>query len=115
MMIILQAGGFTHGGVNFDAKIRRNSTDIEDLFIAHISGMDAFARAAIAAEKILTKSQIPALKKARYASFDSGDGKAYEEGKLSLADLHRIAHAQGEPAPKSGKQELYESILLQNI
>ncbi len=115
MMIILQSGGFTHGGVNFDAKIRRNSTDIEDLFIAHISGMDAFARAAIAAEKILTKSRIPELKKARYASFDSGDGKAYEEGKLSLTDLHRIAHAQGEPAPKSGKQELYESILLQNI
>ena len=94
---------------------RGTSTDIEDIFIAHITGMDAFARAAIAAEKILTRSKLPALKKARYASFDSGDGKAYEEGKLSLADLHRIAHAQGEPAVKSGKQELYENIILQNI
>lgn len=115
MMIIMQAGGFTHGGVNFDAKIRRNSTDIEDLFIAHISGMDAFARAAIAAEKVLNKSQLPALKKARYASFDSGAGRDYELGKLSLADLHRIAHEQGEVTAKSGKQELYESILLQSI
>jgi xylose isomerase len=115
MMIIMQAGGFTHGGVNFDAKIRRNSTDIEDLFIAHVSGMDAFARATIAAEKVLTKSAIPALKKARYASFDSGFGQDYELGKLSLNDLHRIAHTQGECIPKSGKQELFESILLQSI
>jgi len=115
MMVIFQAGGFSHGGINFDAKIRRNSTDIEDLFIAHVQGMDAFARAALAAEAILTDSEIPALKKARYASFDGGDGKAYEEGKLGLLDLHRIAHAQGEVVPASGKQELYESILLRHI
>ena len=73
------------------------------------------APAALAAEEILTKSEIPGLKKARYASFDSGDGKAYEEGKLGLLDLHRIAHAQGEVVPASGKQELYESILLRHI
>jgi len=115
MMVIIKAGGFTHGGVNFDAKIRRNSTDLDDLFIAHVSGMDAFARAAIAAEKILTKSEIPGLVKARYASFDSGKGKDYEQGKLTLADLHKIAHEQGEVTPKSGKQELYESILLRHI
>ncbi len=115
MMIIMQAGGFSHGGVNFDAKIRRNSTDLEDLFIAHISGMDAFARAAIAAENVLTKSEIPGLRKSRYASFDSGSGKDYEDGKLTLADLHRIAHEQREPTPASGKQELYESILLRHV
>lgn len=115
MTIIFQAGGFSNGGINFDAKIRRNSTDIEDLFIAHVAGMDAFARAAIAAEAILTKSEIPAMKKARYASFDSGEGKAYEDGKLSLEDLHKIAHSQGEPTAASGKQELYESILLRHI
>lgn len=114
-LVILQAGGFTHGGINFDAKIRRNSTDLDDLFIAHISGMDAFARAAIAAEKILAKSEIPALRKARYASFDNGQGKAFEDGKLGLIDLHKIAHEQGEITPASGKQELYESILLRHI
>ncbi len=115
MMVILKAGGFTHGGVNFDAKIRRNSTDLDDLFIAHVSGMDAFARAAIAAEKVLNKSEIPGLVKTRYASFDAGQGQAYEQGKLTLADLHKIAHEQGEVTPKSGKQELYESILLRHI
>jgi len=111
----MQAGGFSNGGVNFDAKIRRNSTDADDLFIAHISGMDAFARAAIAAEAILTKSEIPAMKRARYASFDGGNGLAYAEGKLSLTDLHRIALEQREPTAASGKQELYESILLRHI
>lgn len=115
MMVIFKAGGFTNGGVNFDAKIRRNSTDLEDLFIAHVQGMDAFARAAIAAEKILTKSEIPGLLKARYASFDSGKGKDFETGKLGLADLHKIALEQGEITPASGKQELYESILLRHI
>ena len=115
MTIIMQAGGFSNGGVNFDAKIRRNSTDADDLFIAHISGMDAFARAAIAAEAILTKSEIPAMKRARYASFDGGNGLAYAEGKLSLTDLHRIALEQREPTAASGKQELYESILLRHI
>ena len=115
MMVIFQAGGFSHGGINFDAKIRRNSTDIEDLFIAHVAGMDAFARAALAAEAVLTRSEIPALRKARYASFDSGEGKSFEQGSLTLEDLHRIAHAQGEVTPASGKQELYESILLRHI
>ncbi|MBB5350970.1 xylose isomerase [Haloferula luteola] len=115
MMVIFGSGGFSHGGINFDAKIRRNSTDLEDLFIAHISGMDAFARAAMAAEALLTKSAMPAMRKARYATFDEGEGRAFEEGKLSLEDLHRIAHEQGEPVPASGKQELYESLLLRHI
>ncbi|MDR2676047.1 MAG: xylose isomerase [Opitutaceae bacterium] len=115
MAVILQAGGLRHGGINFDAKLRRNSTDIEDLFIAHIAGMDAFARAAIAAEKLLNESPLPAMKKQRYATFDTGAGRDYEQGRLTLADLHRIAHGQGEVAPRSGKQELCESILLRYI
>lgn len=114
MSIILQFGGFTHGGINFDAKIRRNSTDIEDLFIAHISGMDAFARAILAAEKVL-RSEIPELRKKRYSTFDGGAGLDFAQGKLSLTDLHRIAHEQGDVVPQSGKQELYESILLRHI
>ncbi|MDE3084768.1 MAG: xylose isomerase, partial [Verrucomicrobiota bacterium] len=115
MMIILQAGGFTHGGINFDAKLRRNSTDPEDLFIAHIASMDAFARAALAAEKILTESPLPSIKKERYASFEKENGLAFAQGRLSLEDLRRLALQQSEPALTSGKQELYESILLRYI
>jgi len=111
MLVIIEAGGFTTGGVNFDAKVRRNSTDLEDIFIAHIAGMDAFARAALVANDILTKSPYKKMRADRYASFDSGDGKAYEDGKLSLEDLRNIAHKVGEPKLTSGKQELYESII----
>ncbi len=115
MLVILEAGGFTTGGVNFDAKTRRNSTDLEDIFIAHISGMDAFARALLVANDVLTKSDYLKLRKERYASFDSGDGKAFEEGKLSLEDLRNLALKNGEPKQISGKQELYEAILNQYI
>jgi xylose isomerase len=111
MLVILQAGGLQGGGVNFDAKIRRNSTDIEDIFIAHISGMDVFARALIAADKVLTGTQLPALKAKRYSSFDSGDGARFEAGKLSLEELAAIGSNGGEPALISGKQELYEAII----
>src|SRR5690606_17093646 len=99
------------GGVNFDAKTRRNSTDLEDIFIAHVAGMDAFARAAVIADKILAKSQIPALRKQRYASFDSGDGAAFEKGELSLEKLYEIGKSAGEPKPISAKQERYEQII----
>jgi xylose isomerase len=115
MLVILQAGGFTTGGINFDAKTRRNSTDLEDIFIAHISGMDAFARALLVANDVLTKSDYLKLRKERYASFDSGDGKAFEEGKLSIEDLRNLALKNGEPEQISGKQELYETILNQYI
>ena len=111
MLIILRAGGFQGGGVNFDAKTRRNSTDLEDIFIAHIAGMDAFARAAVVAEKILSESQLPALKKERYASFDSGDGKRFEDGELTLEGLYEIGKNGGEPKQISGKQERYEQIV----
>lgn len=115
MLVILQAGGFQGGGINFDAKTRRNSTDLADIFYAHIGGMDAFARALIAADAILAQSPYLAMRKERYASFDTGKGREFEEGKLSLQDLHQLAHAAGEPPLRSGKQELFENILNQYV
>ncbi|WP_028787239.1 xylose isomerase [Terrimonas ferruginea] len=111
MLVILEAGGFGGGGINFDAKIRRNSTDAEDIFHAHIGGMDAFARALVIADRVLTDSDYSKLRKARYSSFDNGKGKEFEEGKLSLADLRDYAVKNGEPATISGRQEYLENIL----
>jgi xylose isomerase len=112
MMVILKNGGLQGGGTNFDAKTRRNSTDLEDIFIAHIAGMDVFARALEAAAAVLEKSPYLQMLKERYASFDSGKGKDFEEGKLSLEDLRNYAVSLGkEPDQISGKQELYEAII----
>ena len=111
MMVIQQAGGFTTGGINFDAKTRRNSTDLEDIIIAHISAMDVFARALVVADNILKNSDLLEMRKNRYASFDSGKGAEFESGKLSLEDLREFAKVAGEPALTSGKQELYEQII----
>lgn len=113
MLVILPAGGFKTGGINFDAKTRRNSTDLQDLFIAHITGMDAFARALMIADQILRKSPYLKLRANRYASFDADDGAKFENGKLKLTDLHVLAIQSGEPKQISGKQELYELILSQ--
>ncbi len=115
MLVIIEAGGFRTGGINFDAKTRRNSTDLEDLFIAHIAGMDAFARAFEIANELLTNSVLPIMKKQRYSSFDSGDGARFERGELSLQDLRAIADKTGEPLQISGKQELYEAIINQYL
>ncbi len=115
MLIVLEAGGFAGGGVNFDAKTRRNSTDLEDLFHAHIGGMDAFARAAIVAEKVLAQSPYKQFRKDRYSSFDAGQGKAFEDGKLTLEDLRSFAMENGEPKQYSGKQEWLENIVNQYI
>ena len=114
-LVILEAGGLTTGGTNFDAKTRRNSTDLDDIFLAHISGMDSFARALMAAADILEHSDYKKMRAERYASFDQGDGKKFEEGKLLLEDLRTIALASGEPKQISGKQELYEMIINQYI
>lgn len=111
MLIVLEAGGFKSGGINFDAKIRRNSTDPADLFYAHIGGMDAIARALIIADNILNKSEYKKLREERYASFDKGNGKAFEEGKLTLEDLRNLAAEGGEPAVRSGKQEYFENVI----
>jgi len=111
MLVIIEAGGFGGGGINFDAKIRRNSTDTEDLFHAHIGGMDAFARALIIADNVLQKSGYKKLRTDRYASYDSGKGKEFEKGQLSLTDLRNYAIENGEPATRSGKQEYFENII----
>ena len=111
MMQVIRNGGLGTGGSNFDAKLRRNSTDPEDIFIAHISGMDAMARALLNAAAILEESEIPAMLKERYASFDSGLGKDFEEGKVSLEQLYEYGKQVGEPKATSGKQEKYETIV----
>jgi xylose isomerase len=111
MLVILQAGGFKNGGVNFDAKTRRNSTDLVDIFYAHIGGMDTFARALLTAQEILDNGEYLNLRKERYSSFDSGKGKAFERGQLSLESLRQLAHKNGEPAQISGKQEYYENLI----
>lgn len=115
MLVILEAGGFAGGGINFDAKTRRNSTDLEDIFLAHIGGMDAFARALIVADNILQKSPYRKFRKDRYASFDNGKGKEFEEGRLQLEDLRTFALSNGEPLPRSGKQEWLENLINQYI
>jgi xylose isomerase len=111
MLVILQAGGFKTGGINFDAKTRRNSTDLADIFYAHIGGMDTFARALLAANAILQDGEYLRLRKERYASFDSGKGKQFERGNLSLQDLSKLAHRIGEPEQRSGKQEYFENLI----
>jgi xylose isomerase len=111
MMVILQSGGFKTGGINFDAKVRRNSSDIEDIFIAHISGMDTFAKALVIADKIIKESDYIKMRHKRYESFDAGQGKDFETGKLTLENLREIASGLGEPKTRSGKQELYEQLI----
>lgn len=111
MLIILEGGGFKGGGINFDAKIRRNSTDPADIFYAHIGGVDSFARALITADAILEKSDYKKLRQERYASFDAATAKAFEAGQASLEDLRAFAVANGEPAVRSGRQEYLENII----
>jgi len=111
MLVVLQGGGMQGGGTNFDAKLRRNSTDLEDIFIAHISGMDVMARALEAAAAILEDSPYKKMVADRYASYDSGKGKEFEEGKLSFEEVVAYAKTKGEPKQISGKQELYEAIV----
>ncbi|WP_299246884.1 xylose isomerase [uncultured Aquimarina sp.] len=115
MLVFLKAGGLQGGGVNFDAKIRRNSTDLEDVFLAHIGGADVFARALMTADKIITSSSYEKLRKDRYSSFDTGKGKEFENGTLNLKDLYEIASNNGELSLQSGKQELFENIINQYI
>jgi xylose isomerase len=115
MLVFLKAGGLQGGGINFDAKIRRNSTDIDDIFHAHIGGADTFARALLVADKIISSSSYDALRAKRYSSFDSGKGKGFEDGKLDFKDLYEIAKDNGELDLHSGKQELFENIVNQYI
>ncbi|MBQ9533068.1 MAG: xylose isomerase [Prevotella sp.] len=111
LLEVIRNGGLGNGGMNFDAKLRRNSTDPEDIFIAHISGMDAMARALLSAAAILGESPLPEMKRQRYASFDGGKGKDFEEGRMTLEDLVSYAKEHGEPRQISGQQERYETLL----
>jgi xylose isomerase len=113
MLVILEAGGFKTGGINFDAKTRRNSTDLVDIFYAHIGGMDNFARSLMIAHNILENSNYRKLRQERYASFDQGAGKHFERGELSLEDLRKIALESGEPQMTSGRQEYFENLVNQ--
>jgi xylose isomerase len=115
MLIILAAGGFGGGGINFDAKRRRNSTDAEDLFFAHIGGVDVFARALVVADAILQRSEYWKMREERYASFDSGEGARFEKGEMSLEDLRGYAIAHGEPKMISGRQEYMENLINRYI
>lgn len=115
MLVILEAGGLKSGGVNFDAKARRNSTDLEDIFHAHIGGMDTFARAMLIAQAILDDGEYSKLRKDRYSSFDAGKGKQFTQGKVGLEELASLAHKSGEPQQLSGKQEYFENLISKFI
>ena len=115
MLVILEGGGIQGGGINFDAKVRRNSTDLNDKFIAHIAGMDTFARGLIAADHILENTNYKTLRKTRYQSFDTGNGAEFEKGNLSLEQLSDLGRKNGEPKPYSGQQELYEQIVANSF
>ena len=115
MLVLLEAGGLQSGGINFDAKIRRNSTDVADLFHAHIGGMDIFARALLTADAVLEKSDYRQLRQLRYASFDTGAGQAFEQGQLTLEQLRDYAAQHGEPEVRSGRQEYFENLLNRYI
>ncbi|WP_250626477.1 xylose isomerase [Pinirhizobacter soli] len=115
MLVVLRQGGMAPGGLNFDAKVRRESTDGEDLFLAHIGGMDAFARGLEVAHALLTRSPLEKWRAERYASFDEGAGRDFEQGRFSLAQLRDFAAGHGEPAKRSGRQECYENLLNQYL
>ncbi len=111
MLVFLEGGGLDKGGINFDAKVRRNSTDLKDRFIAHISGMDVFARGLICADYVLKNTNYKQLREERYKTFDSGQGAKFEKGELTLEELGAIGRSNGEPKQISGQQELYEQII----
>jgi len=115
MLVVLRQGGLGHGGLNFDAKVRRESSDPQDLFLAHIGGMDAFARGLEVAHALLQASPLETWRRERYASFDHGPGQAFAAGQLSLDDLCAHAQQAGEPRQRSGRQEAYENLLNQYL
>jgi len=115
MMVVLAAGGLESGGLNFDAKVRRESVDLQDIFIGHIGGMDCFARALTVAHRLAGHPAIASVRKSRYASFDAGDGARFERGELDLTALRNLAAELGEPAHTSGRQELYENLINQML
>lgn len=111
MYTILKGGGLTTGGLNFDAKVRRQSTDLDDLFYAHIGAMDTFARGLKNAAKIIEDGRIADAVKARYAGWDAGIGSEIEGRKVGFEELEQFTLTNGEPEVKSGRQELLENIV----
>jgi len=115
MLLVLEDGGFASGGLNFDARVRRESTDLEDIFIAHIGAMDTFARALDIAWRLHEDGALRTRREQRYGSFDGGEGARFERGELDLAALRDMAAGGGEPARTSGKQEWYENVINQYL
>jgi xylose isomerase len=115
MLVVLASGGLKSGGLNFDAKLRRESTSLEDMFLAHIGGMDCFARGLLAAHSILEKSSLAQNKKDRYSSFDEGPGAIFEAGGLTLTELRDHAEVIGEPELVSGRQESIENMINDHL
>jgi xylose isomerase len=115
MLVVLRQGGLQPGGLNFDAKVRRESTDPQDLFLAHIGGMDAFARGLEVAHALLTASPLEGWRQQRYASFDQGAGRDFVDGRSTLAELRDLAAHAGEPEQRSGRQEVYENLFNQYL
>ena len=115
MQIVIEQDGLAPGGLNFDCKVRRESTDLEDFFIAHIGGMDTYARGLRAAGRIIEDGVLDGMVKERYSSFDSELGKKLAAGNATLEEFEAYAKAQGEPNKISGKQELYENIFAEYI
>ena len=115
MLVVLDDGGLGSGGFNFDAKVRRESVDLEDIFIGHIGAMDTLARALEVAHRLRERSEIGARKARRYQSFDEGDGARFEKGDLDLSTLRDLAAENGEPEHRSGKQEWYENVINQYL
>jgi xylose isomerase len=115
MVEILRGGGFTTGGTNFDAKLRRQSIAREDLFHAHIGGMDTVARALLAAASIIERGELDKCRDARYAGWDGELGRQILGGEATLAALHERAMARGGPAPLSGRQEALENLVARHV
>ncbi len=115
LLVVLEDGGFDNGGFNFDAKVRRESVDMEDIFIGHIGGMDTFARGLEVAQQLRERSGLMQHKQQRYSSFDEGDGSRFEQGRLDLSALRDLAQSGGEPQARSGKQEWYENVINQYL
>jgi len=115
MLIVIRQGGLHSGGLNFDCKVRRESSDVEDMFISHIAAMDTFARGLRIAAKIIEEGRLSEMVKDRYSSYDEGIGKQIENGETSFEELEKWVLQHGEPQQKSGNQEKFEAIFNQYV
>ena len=112
LLVILKMGGFTSGGFNFDAKVRRGSFDTLDLFYGHINGMDTLAHALLIADRIIQDGEMDGYLQQRYAGYQQGMGAKIMQRKTTLVELEQWAINQGEPDKTSGRQELRKTCLI---